>query len=108
MCGGRNRDEQRSTLPFPTKLYSAREQTELIVGVGTARPPLRKTNGDGPSPPRPMGQQKAQTVAAPRLLVLALVSTAAAAAWLACKVRDSNRFVAPLNMRQSELYRQTR
>jgi hypothetical protein len=55
-----------------------------------------------------MGQQKAQTVAAPRLLVLALVSTAAAAAWLACKVRDSNRFVAPLNMRQSELYRQTR
>ena len=50
-------------------LYSAREQTELIVGVGTARPPLRKTNGDGPSPPRPMGQLKAQTVAAPSLSV---------------------------------------
>jgi hypothetical protein len=49
------------------KLYSAREQTELIIGVGTARPPLRKTNEDGPSPPRPMGQMEAQTVAAPSI-----------------------------------------
>jgi hypothetical protein len=39
-----------------------------------ARPQLRKTNGDGPSPPRPLGQRKSQIVAAPSIAILGRTS----------------------------------